>query len=140
MRRKDAQKQLARTSLKTLSKPKRQPSLNHSLSVVCDANLFGLFSLLYLSVDGGLSQWTSWSPCSKSCGGGTSVRTRQCNSPPPSPGGNPCTGKTFESKDCNIHVCPGEIFMVARKTFFVCFTAFDLIVHYCHSVTVLTLQ
>merc|ERR1719370_79 len=28
------------------------------------------------------------------------VRTRQCNNPPPSGGGAPCTGRTFELKDC----------------------------------------
>ncbi|KAL9959837.1 hypothetical protein ACROYT_G033195 [Oculina patagonica] len=57
-------------------------------------------------VDGGFSQWTPWAVCSRSCGGGTSVRTRKCDSPPPSPGGKPCNGSTFETKDCNTQLCP----------------------------------
>lgn len=93
---------------------------------------------MYLPVDGGLSQWTAWSPCSKSCGGGTSVRTRQCNSPPPSPGGNPCNNKTFESKDCNIHACPGELLW--RLVLLVYFTECDLFDSLILSPSLQTLQ
>ncbi|EDO46935.1 predicted protein, partial [Nematostella vectensis] len=40
--------------------------------------------------DGGWGAWTSWSLCSKTCGGAVVTRTRECNSPEPSNGGKPC--------------------------------------------------
>jgi len=43
------------------------------------------------AVDG---QWSSWSTCSLSCGGG--LQTRMCNHPAPSQGGLPCGGYNFQ--------------------------------------------
>ncbi|ROI48994.1 SCO-spondin [Anabarilius grahami] len=44
-------------------------------------------------VDGGWSRWSPWSRCDKACGGGRSIRTRSCSSPPPKNGGRKCTGE-----------------------------------------------
>ena len=52
------------------------------------------------TVDGG---WSSWSPCSVSCGGG--VRARNCSNPTPAHGGKPCSGDATET--CNTQLCPG---------------------------------
>uniref|UniRef100_A0AAY5K320 SCO-spondin n=1 Tax=Esox lucius TaxID=8010 RepID=A0AAY5K320_ESOLU len=56
-------------------------------------------------VDGGWSRWSPWSLCDKRCGGGRSVRTRFCSSPPPKNGGNKCEGEKNQVKPCNTKPC-----------------------------------
>ncbi|XP_032416786.1 ADAMTS-like protein 5 isoform X2 [Xiphophorus hellerii] len=48
--------------------------------------------------------WSSWSVCSRSCGGGASVRTRTCITR--NPVGGPCAGDPRQYKICNIKGCP----------------------------------
>ena len=55
------------------------------------------------AVDGIWASWTSWSKCSKSCGGGTSTRTRSCNGL--TCGGKPCPGSNSVNKGCNQGCC-----------------------------------
>merc|ERR1719317_546579 len=55
-------------------------------------------------VDGIWASWTSWSKCSKVCGGGTSTRTRSCNGMWCN--GKPCPGSSFENRNCNEQCCP----------------------------------
>lgn len=57
-------------------------------------------------VDGGLTEWTQFSPCSASCGPGTQTRVRYCTNPYPQFGGKDCTGKLSDSKSCNLKPCP----------------------------------
>ncbi|KAF2880866.1 hypothetical protein ILUMI_25305 [Ignelater luminosus] len=62
---------------------------------------------LQFSVNGGWSQWSSWTECR--CPGSTLAtgqkRTRSCNSPPPSNGGLQCQGVSVQrTKDCQ--TCP----------------------------------
>ncbi|XP_023931419.1 CUB and sushi domain-containing protein 3-like isoform X1 [Lingula anatina] len=57
-------------------------------------------------VHGGWSTWSSWSNCSATCGGGVQSRSRQCNDPPPSSIGNPCSGISYKSRLCNMQPCP----------------------------------
>ncbi|XP_023930427.1 uncharacterized protein LOC112041253, partial [Lingula anatina] len=58
-------------------------------------------------VNGAWGQWSPWSTCSTSCRSGTSQRTRQCDSPPPSNGGSGCSGNNVETITCNANVpCP----------------------------------
>ena len=59
-------------------------------------------------VDGGWSPW-KYGPCSKSCGGGTQQRTRVCDNPAPSCGGNDCSGLSVDKSECNNHCCPSKI-------------------------------
>ncbi|KAM7147544.1 complement component C7 [Molossus nigricans] len=47
-------------------------------------------------VDGGWDCWSSWSPCVE----GKKTRSRKCNNPPPSGGGQSCVGETSESRQC----------------------------------------
>ena len=42
-----------------------------------------------------------------SCGPGTRIRTRRCDSPPPGPGGR-CIGLPLENKACDDGPCPGS--------------------------------
>ena len=60
-----------------------------------------------ISVNGGFSNWSEWSPCTPTCGGGTQNRTRDCTNPPPANGGANCTGAVAEARNCNATDCPG---------------------------------
>ena len=53
--------------------------------------------------------WTAWSACSVTCGGGNQTRTRSCDSPLPSFGGQTCLGMSIDfPRDCNNQSCdPG---------------------------------
>lgn len=54
------------------------------------------------------SDWSSWSPCSRTCGGGVSHRSRLCTNPKPSHGGKFCEGSTRTLKLCNSQKCPRD--------------------------------
>ena len=74
----------------------------------------------YFIVDGHWSQWSKWSGCSASCGGGTTFRERQCDNPPPDPDGNNCAGHNNETQTCNAYSCPGMLYVsfASRIIFF----------------------
>ena len=56
--------------------------------------------------DGGWGSWSSYSPCSRTCGGGEKERTRQCDNPAPSDGGEECSGESNQIESCNPQACP----------------------------------
>ncbi|XP_031549934.1 A disintegrin and metalloproteinase with thrombospondin motifs adt-2-like [Actinia tenebrosa] len=56
-------------------------------------------------VDGGWSDFSHWSDCTKTCGGGTKERTRSCTNPAPSFDGKDCEGVAKETKACNSEPC-----------------------------------
>jgi len=58
------------------------------------------------SVDGGWTEYTEWTECSASCGGGIQSRTRSCDNPPPAFGGAPCAGDAMDTQQCNTDPCP----------------------------------
>ncbi|PIK53943.1 hypothetical protein BSL78_09165 [Apostichopus japonicus] len=60
-------------------------------------------------VDGGWSEWSEWSPCSVTCGEGTSDRHRICNNPYPQYDGNPCEGKSHQIQTCERMQCPRNL-------------------------------
>ncbi|CAC5416425.1 HMCN [Mytilus coruscus] len=57
-------------------------------------------------VNGGWSEWSKFSACPVTCGGGTNTRTRTCDNPTPAHRGNDCMGAMFENGDCNTQDCP----------------------------------
>ncbi|XP_076471109.1 uncharacterized protein LOC143301006 [Babylonia areolata] len=57
-------------------------------------------------VHGGWGNWSTWSPCSVSCGDGTQSRERSCDSPVPANGGGPCHGSSNQTRMCNLAICP----------------------------------
>ncbi|XP_078578159.1 ectin-like [Branchiostoma floridae x Branchiostoma japonicum] len=60
-------------------------------------------------VDGGWSDWATWSGCSVTCGVGTETRDRTCTNPAPANGGANCVGETQETRQCDTGVsCPGN--------------------------------
>lgn len=67
-----------------------------------------LLFMCMCAVDGGWSRWSPWSRCDKRCGGGRSIRTRSCSSPPPKNGGKKCEGEKNQVKPCNTKPC-GEL-------------------------------
>ncbi len=67
--------------------------------------------------DGQWSDWTTWSDCSETCGGGIRMKTRQCTNPPPSGTGQPCQGSTSEVEKCSTSSCRvGELSFALLKT------------------------
>ncbi|OZC09108.1 death domain protein [Onchocerca flexuosa] len=48
-------------------------------------------------LDGYWSEWSSWSQCSENC---QKFRTRSCNSPRPTSGGQLCSGRDLDTKNC----------------------------------------
>ena len=59
--------------------------------------------MLFFLVHGGLEPWSLWSRCSEFCGLGKQVRSRLCNSPLPSCGGDHCDikAKRMEERPCH---------------------------------------
>lgn len=56
--------------------------------------------------DGVWGSWSKYGSCSRSCGTGVRFRTRQCNNPSPSNGGQDCPGVNYEYQLCNTDDCP----------------------------------
>ena len=53
------------------------------------------------------SDFSVWSPCSKSCGNGIQSRSRYIQRPAVS-GGRNCTGEPSETRNCAKNSCPGN--------------------------------
>ena len=81
------------TSLKT----------NHKLHLCKDA----LLAFVLLAIDGNYTEWSEWSDCSATCGGGSQVRSRKCTNPPPQHGGKNCDdlGPAEQTQKCNPDPC-----------------------------------
>ncbi|XP_057183994.1 A disintegrin and metalloproteinase with thrombospondin motifs 3 isoform X2 [Triplophysa rosa] len=56
--------------------------------------------------DGAWGDWSKYGSCSRSCGTGVRFRTRQCNNPVSSNGGQDCPGVNYEYQLCNTDDCP----------------------------------
>ena len=68
------------------------------------------FYSLYALVDGSYNDWSAWTTCSMSCGGGVKFRHRNCTNPEPMHGGRDCSliGPATESDSCHSEPCPGR--------------------------------
>ena len=62
----------------------------------------------FSSVNGSWSQWSSWQPCSVTCGEGNRVRFRTCSNPAPKWNGMDCPGTNISTESCNLHECKGR--------------------------------
>ena len=80
-----------------------------------------LFFVSVTGVDGGYSEWSSWSKCSATCGGGVSWSHRTCTKPSPSGDGQTCKeqnlGPEKKSKECNTQKCGTMTFHCYMKYF-----------------------
>ena len=84
-------------------------------------SFINLFVFMLQSVGGVLTHWSPWSPCSKSCGGGTRTRTRSCMNRTFFSFVRPvCSGHLSEDEQCNNNRCvvPGNYCNVNRKYFY----------------------
>ncbi|KAF2884467.1 hypothetical protein ILUMI_21705, partial [Ignelater luminosus] len=54
------------------------------------------------SESGGWGPWSSWTPCSSTCMGGTRNRYRFCDSPPPRYGAKFCEGPRVQTEKCGL--------------------------------------
>ncbi|XP_068730538.1 coadhesin-like isoform X2 [Montipora capricornis] len=61
-------------------------------------------------IDGGYTNWTEYTQCTVSCGGGTHQRSRDCTNPKPAHGGKNCEklGSAMEIQECNTEACPSK--------------------------------
>ena len=70
-----------------------------------------IFTFIFLA-QGGYTEWSEWSECTKSCGVGEKNRTRNCTNPPPANGGLSCVdqglGDAEETVACNEDLCPSK--------------------------------
>ena len=85
--------------------PINKPLRDHISSCFTDVALVG-------NVDGGWSEWNTWSTCSRDCDGGLRWRRRECNDPKPLGKGEDCYGHAMEGQECNAHPCQGNDFSV----------------------------
>ena len=53
-----------------------------------------------------LTPWSDWTTCSKSCGGGSQRRVRDCKLPRNGINENPCFEPLEEVRECNEKTCP----------------------------------
>ena len=53
-----------------------------------------------------LSEWTEWTECSASCGGGARARARQCLLAGTEQQPSVCVGESRESEECGQTACP----------------------------------
>lgn len=64
-------------------------------------------SVHFSAIDGNYTEWTEWSDCTATCGGGSKTRIRTCTNPPPQHGGNNCVelGPDTETVKCSQDPC-----------------------------------
>ncbi|XP_039254069.2 A disintegrin and metalloproteinase with thrombospondin motifs 4-like [Styela clava] len=61
---------------------------------------------LRMPKDGNWGQWGTFGSCSRSCGGGVQMSSRECNNPAPENGGKYCIGARLRFRSCNTDGCP----------------------------------
>lgn len=73
----------------------------------CKNVILFVFEAVALDEDGQWAEWSTWSPCSATCGQSNRSRSRSCTNPAPSGDGIPCVGDEIESEACTVPDCLG---------------------------------
>ena len=80
-----------------------------TITMMCTI-LFIPYHITQFLVPGNYNEWSEWSVCNRSCGGGKQKRERNCTNPSPAYGGQNCTeqglGAAEEILPCNEDPCP----------------------------------
>lgn len=73
-------------------------------------------------MDGGYTEWSNWSNCSKECGEGVQTRYRLCANPLPGSLGKDCYrfGPDKDNKPCFLKICPVDGKFGAWSSFTAC--------------------
>lgn len=87
------------------------PDLIHpmTLAILLIKLLTGVLFLSHcpnIVVHGGWTEWNNWTPCTVTCGNGTTQRHRSCTNPQPQYGGVDCKGPDSQIKECFLRHCP----------------------------------
>ena len=69
------------------------------------SNVYSLPQQVKVVINGEWGEWSDFTQCSKTCGGGTTTRLRHCNNPSPKNGGKLCHGDSIQQKKCTIRAC-----------------------------------
>ena len=80
-------------------------------------------------INGNYGPWSTWTKCSKSCGGGVRSRVRNCTNPAPAFGGMDCSaqGEPQESEPCKTRqICPGQQFSFHQSSVSLMFYSVDI--------------
>ena len=64
---------------------------------------------MFLLVPGEWMAWGEWGLCSKTCGGGVRMRTRECNMTTYGDLTSPCIGKNLTTKECHTFSCQSKV-------------------------------
>ncbi|XP_060581715.1 fibropellin-1-like isoform X1 [Ruditapes philippinarum] len=86
---------------RTCSNPPPSLAGNHCFGVNIESQL----CMPAPCANGGWGDWTSWSACSVTCGGGIRSQTRSCSNPPPSSYGQYCRGSNDKVESCANNNC-----------------------------------
>lgn len=86
-----------------------QRNLKFCSSFKMFTTLMKLVPVVFFTVDGNWSDWSSWEECSRTCGQGNRTRVRTCSNPHAQHGGRACEGKAVEAIMCSIKPCPGTV-------------------------------
>ncbi|XP_002157334.1 coadhesin [Hydra vulgaris] len=83
----------------------------YTLNIVLALVIFLIFNDITGEIvfrDGGYTEWSSFTSCPVTCGGGVIQRVRSCTNPEPTFGGYNCTklGPPVEILPCNTYSCP----------------------------------
>ena len=83
------------------------PTLGLSLALCCFV-IGGYYAYLGATNDGGYTEWSAWSNCSRECGEGIQTRYRLCEQPAPGKYGKDCYrfGPAKDQKPCFLKICP----------------------------------
>ena len=80
-----------------------------------------VFHISVQPINGGYTEWSTFSDCSTTCGDGAQMRFRTCSDPLPSDGGLDCVaqglGSTIETKFCNLGQCGEWLFCTQCRIF-----------------------
>ena len=99
---------------------KVRPPSNYYYSIPVKEAYQSFYCILFVyPVNGGWSNWGSWSACPSNCYGATDgtilTRTRTCTNPTPTITGLDCSGVSSDTATCTQRNCPSKYTVSSRS-------------------------